>query len=255
MTFDKVFKIDIVLCFNDVGTSFVRELVLDLQKLFLDYFLDLVFVTEYFNKLVYFCCKLCDLVIYLLSFKTRKTSECHFNYRLCLNFAEFKCGNEVSLRIRNRFACADGFDDLINYIYRTAVALVYMELVTCLFKIKVGSSDDDLFLMLNVSFKNWLESEYLRYVINKCDHICREGILELGILIKLIKYYLRVGIVAVFKNDSHTVASRFVSHLHKSVYSLFLDKIVDRRNECALVYLIGYFGYDNSVIIFLYFRL
>ena len=67
MSFDQVLKVDLVLAVNDLGTTVVSVCSLDLKKLTLDDFSDLLWVGKDSLKLRNSCVKLFKTVLNLLS--------------------------------------------------------------------------------------------------------------------------------------------------------------------------------------------
>ena len=223
--FYHIFKIDIVDRLLDCRAAFVSIFSLDFKHLGLDYLFYLTFVGEYAFKLRDKCVQTVKLVLNLLSFHAGKTTERHFNYRLCLYIGKTESLHQGHLGRADGCAGLHYLNDFIYVVKRDLVALVYVRSRLCLFKIKLGAATNYGQLMLDIVVKYLRKVQYLGLLSNDCQKVCRAGILKLREFVELIKNYLSVSVTLVLDNYSHSVSARFVAQVGNAIYSLFLYEI------------------------------
>ena len=69
--------------------------------------------------------------------------------------------------------------------------------------------------------------------------------LQVCVLVKLIQYFLRVGVCFQFNNYAHAFAVGFVADIADAFYSFVGNKFGNVLDEFGLVYLVRDFGDDN----------
>ena len=162
MLLDKVFKVDIVKSLLDIGASLVVIFFLYLKHLFLDDGDYLCLVCKDTLKLLDKCVESIQLIFYLLSFHTSKTSESHFNDCLCLDIGKSESIHQGDLGCIDRLTCLHYLYDLVDIIVCDLISLKDMCSRLCFFKIKLSAAANYRLLMLDIVIKYLRKVKYLR---------------------------------------------------------------------------------------------
>ena len=105
--------------------------------------------------------------------------------------------------------------------------------------------------MGDILVKDAGERQDLRLAAYERQHVHRAGVLELGVFIKLIEYYLSVGFAPVLYDYAHSVPAGFVAHVGDAFDPLLLDETGDGLAEHRFVDSVGDLGDDDAVFVFL----
>ena len=122
---------------------------------------------------------------------------------------------------------ADDLHDQINIVNGDFQALNDMLALFSFMQIKSGTSDDDLFLMLDIVCEHLLQCQNLRHTVNECQINHAEIILHLRIFIQMIEDDLRIGIAFEFDDDTHTFTVGLIAQIGNTVDFFIADQFGD----------------------------
>ena len=106
--------------------------------------------------------------------------------------------------------------------------------------------------MVQIGSQHLFEIQNLGLVIYQGQHIDAKGILQLGMLIKLIKDDISIGVLSGLNADSHTMTIRFVTKVSDAIHSLFSYQRCDLFDQSGFIYHIGNFGDDDPLFTILH---
>ena len=116
-----------------------------------------------------------------------------------------------------------------------------------LFEVEFRPAHDELLLEAEVLVDDVAQVEYLRLglVIDQCQHVYRKARLHLRLRQQAVQNDLGICVALELDDDAHAVAVGLVAHVGYALDALIAHVFGDRRDELALVDLIGKLGDDD----------
>ena len=113
-----------------------------------------------------------------------------------------------------------------------------------------GAAADDVDAVLDEVLDGLDQAHFAGLSVDHREQDHREAFLHLRVLEELVENDLRFGAALEFDDDAHAVAIAFVAHVG-DVFDVFVvDQLRDALDQDGLVYLIGNFGDDDGLAIF-----
>ena len=118
----------------------------------------------------------------------------------------------------------------------------------CLVQIILGTSCDNLFLMLEIKGQHLKKIHYHRLLIHKGKHIYTKSILKLGMLKKLVQHHIWVDILPQFNANAHTFPVGFIPQLGNTIHFFILMKFGDLFNQSGFIDHVGKFCHNDTIL-------
>ena len=101
--------------------------------------------------------------------------------------------------------------------------------------------------MIQIIVQQFVEIQYFWLIIHQCQHNYAEGVLQLGMFVKLIEYNIWVGVPAQLDTDPHALTVRFIPQIRNAGHALVPYQLRDFFDQTGFIHQIGQFGHDDSV--------
>ena len=243
---DEVFDIDFARVDRQARAAGIAELLLDVRELRLDDAEDARFVCE--DGFVLFDCfqDFLILLFNLLALEAGQALQTQVEDGLSLFLRELEACNEGSAGDISRAALADGRDDGIEMVEGNRQAFQDMGACFSLLEVVARTPRDDIFLMLDIVMKDFLEIQDLRLAVDECEHDDAEAVLQLRVLVELIEDDIGVRVAAQVDDDAHAAAVRLIVEGRDAFNLLVADELGNLLDEACLVDLIRQLRDDDA---------
>ena len=203
---DDVVHIDILNYLSDLRTTLIGIPALYLQHLIAYHAQELALVGKDAHEVFDLNLQLVEFGLELGPFKTGEPLQPHVQYRLCLPLGKAKARDKAFLCLLSVGTGFDNGDNLVDIVQCDHEAFQDMKPLPCLVKIELCPSGNDVLLVLQIVVQHLAEVQHLRLAVHKCNHDNAEGILELGVLIEVVQYYIGIDILLQFDDYAHSLA-------------------------------------------------
>ena len=147
-------------------------------------------------------------------------------------------------------AAANDGDDVIEMIEGGEVAFEDVLAVFRLLQQVCGAAADDVDAVLDEIFDGLDQAHFAGLSVDHRQQDHRETFLHLRVLEELVENDLRLGAALEFDDDAHAVAIALIANVG-NVFDVFVvDQLRDALDEASLVHLVGNFGDDDGLAIF-----
>src|SRR5690606_30074609 len=119
----------------------------------------------------------------------------------------------------------------------------------------LGTANHHFMSVLNKMVDDVFYVKLLRSAVYQRNIVYAEGSLQRGIFVQKVQYYVRDRIVLQFVNDTHTSAVGFITDFIDTRNFFLLHEFRCTGNHFSLIYLVRYFGDDNSVPVVNFFEI
>ena len=223
------------------AVAFLRVLSLHLFKVLLDEGEDFGGV---FKDCLQFCdasLQLCLFIEELVAFQTRQLAQTHFEDGLNLCIREAETFTEARTCFIVGFGVADDVNDLVKIVLCNEQAVHDVDALLSLAQIKARTTGVHIEAVINVALEEIAQRHALRTTMIQCDHICAEGCLQVGVLVKLIEDdFTRVGILLEFNDYADTILeARFIADVRDALDDAILHEVGHLGDHGGLVYHVG----------------
>ena len=137
-------------------------------------------------------------------------------------------------------------DDLVDVVEGDDQTLEDMGPFLRLVQLILGSTDDDVFLMLDIVFEDILQAQRPRDPVDQGDHDDAEVGLHLCVLVELVQHHLRDGVFLEFDDETHALPVGLVPDTRYLRDLLLTGEFGDLLVKLGLVDLIGKLGHDET---------
>ena len=179
-----------------------------------------------------------------------QASQRHFDDRLRLDIGQSEGLHQLLLGVGDRLGGADDGDHLVDVVDGDLLSLADVGLVFRFGEIEAHAALDDLLLVLHVAGEHILEAQHLRLAVDQRQHIDGEGVLQLGVLVKLIEYDLRVGVAFALDDYADALfAVRFVADVTHALDAAVANAAGDLLYEVGFVDGVGDLGNGDAPLV------
>src|SRR5664279_1907387 len=151
--------------------------------------------------------KLFVLVDELLPLKCSKPAKLHLQNGVGLNLVNAEQLHQALASNLDGRTSANERDDVVEPLERGKVSPDDVRALFALAKAIARATDDDLDLMRDPVPDERIESERARHVVDERHHVATEGVLQLGVLVKVVQHNLGDR-VALQHNDKPLTGTR-----------------------------------------------
>ena len=129
-----------------------------------------------------------------VAFQTRQALKAHVQYRLRLLFGQAEGRHQSLAGDGRRGAGADEADHLVDAVERDEQAFQNVGARLGLVEVVACAAANDVLLMLQIVPEHALERQNLRLAVHQRQHVHAEGILHLGMLVKVVQHHVGVHV-------------------------------------------------------------
>ncbi len=113
-----------------------------------------------------------------------------------------------------------------------------------------GAAADHVHAVVDEVLDGLHQTHFLGLVVRNREQDHAEAFLHLGVLEELVQHELGLAIALQLDHDAHAVAIAFVADIGDRVNDLVVDQLRDALHQARLVDLVGNFGNDDRLAIF-----
>src|SRR6185312_3585645 len=267
---DQIFQADFRRFVFNQRTAFITVLLFDLFQFLDDDVAQLLFRRK--NGFVFR-----DVFAYHAQFfrdfingKPGKAMQLQFQDRLSLNGAErlfrIKLGRaaggidinlfsgKVSGQIFAGFAtigaAANNGNDVVNVVERDLVAFENVLALFCFSQQESRAAAHHVHAVINKMLDRLNQAHFFRLVVDHSQKNHAEALLHGGVLVQLVQHQLRFASALEFNHNAHSVAVALIANVGDVVNNFVVDQLRNALNQPRLIHLIGNFGDDDRLAIF-----
>ena len=159
-------------------------------------------------------------------------------------------GDQIFAGVGAVRAGANDGDDVVEVIERREIAFEDVLAVFRFLQQVSGAAADDVDAVLDEVFDGLDQAHFAGLSVDHRQQDHGETFLHLGVLEELVEHDLGLGAALEFDDDAHAVAIAFVANVGDVFDVLVVDQLGDAFDQDRLVHLIGNFGDDDGLAIF-----
>ena len=167
----EVFGIELVVEWDNLCTTLVAILLLNLEQILLHNLLTTLGVIENLLQLGNELLQVVELLVELINTQTCELSQTHINDSLRLKLIEIEASLQVALSISRSLRVTNNMYNLVDIIYGDDQALEDVGTLLSLAQIVLGTTDGNIVAMLNEVLDTLLERKQAGTTLNQSDVI------------------------------------------------------------------------------------
>ena len=243
---DKIFNVDLILHFLDLGAALIAVLVADLQQFVLQHAAQQFLVAQQFQIVSDALFQLIILILQLLAVQTLQCLKTHIQNSLCLHIVQRKALHQCFLRIV--VTGANDTDNFINIILCDQQTFQQMGALTRLTQIVLGAAGQHFHLECQILVDDLAQRQDFRLllVIHQSQQNDAEAALQRCLFKEMVQHHLRISILLQLDNDAHTDTVGLVTQVGNTLQPLFAHLFGDLAHQFAFIHLIGQLRHDDT---------